>query len=201
MISQPGAVCKGLGVDKYDRILARCSLGRRDINGAMVEKGWAVSFGDYQGEERRARQSRETACGQVNFIRPQEWRDLNARRPRKTLRTGMFDTLLQRNFACGGNRFLTTEGGTDMKLYDGGRRPTRDGFRYSSRKRVLKSSGYNSTSMGWTRREKHFPRINPMQKLPVLELDDGTIIAETVAICRYFRGNRSRTSAHGHNAG
>lgn len=27
---------------------------------------------------------------------------------------------------------------------------------------------------------------NPMKKVPVMELDDGTCIAETMAICRYF---------------
>ena len=27
---------------------------------------------------------------------------------------------------------------------------------------------------------------NPLMRLPVLELDDGTILSETVAICRYF---------------
>ncbi|RWG47321.1 MAG: glutathione S-transferase [Mesorhizobium sp.] len=27
---------------------------------------------------------------------------------------------------------------------------------------------------------------NPLQRLPVLELDDGTVITESVAICRYF---------------
>ena len=31
-----------------------------------------------------------------------------------------------------------------------------------------------------------FTRINPLQRVPVLVLDDGTAIAETVAICRYF---------------
>src|SRR5512139_3798537 len=31
-----------------------------------------------------------------------------------------------------------------------------------------------------------FTAINPMQRLPVLVLEDGTAIAETVAICRYF---------------
>ena len=31
-----------------------------------------------------------------------------------------------------------------------------------------------------------FLKINPMGGLPVLELDDGTHIAESVAICRYF---------------
>ncbi len=31
-----------------------------------------------------------------------------------------------------------------------------------------------------------FSRLNPMQRVPVLILEDGTAIAESVAICRYF---------------
>lgn len=31
-----------------------------------------------------------------------------------------------------------------------------------------------------------FTRLNPFQKVPVLVLDDGTAISETMAICRYF---------------
>lgn len=31
-----------------------------------------------------------------------------------------------------------------------------------------------------------FAAKNPMKQVPVLELDDGTIITETIAICRYF---------------
>lgn len=31
-----------------------------------------------------------------------------------------------------------------------------------------------------------FTKINPFQRVPVLILDDGTAISETVAICRYF---------------
>src|SRR5215510_6779100 len=31
-----------------------------------------------------------------------------------------------------------------------------------------------------------FTRLNPFQRVPVLILDDGTPIAETMAICRYF---------------
>lgn len=34
--------------------------------------------------------------------------------------------------------------------------------------------------------EEPFSRINPMRRLPVLVLDDGTAISESVAICRYF---------------
>ena len=35
-------------------------------------------------------------------------------------------------------------------------------------------------------RTPDFADINPMQRVPVLLLDDGTAIAESVAICRYF---------------
>ncbi len=31
-----------------------------------------------------------------------------------------------------------------------------------------------------------FTALNPMQRVPVLVLDDGTVISESVAICRYF---------------
>jgi glutathione S-transferase len=35
-------------------------------------------------------------------------------------------------------------------------------------------------------RSETFTKLNPLQKVPVLVLDDGTAISETVAICRYF---------------
>jgi glutathione S-transferase len=35
-------------------------------------------------------------------------------------------------------------------------------------------------------RRPEFRKINPLAAVPVLELDDGTHIAESVAICRYF---------------
>jgi len=38
------------------------------------------------------------------------------------------------------------------------------------------------------RQPEYRQKINPMGEVPVLELDDGTHIAESVAICRYFEG-------------
>lgn len=35
-------------------------------------------------------------------------------------------------------------------------------------------------------RTPEFLRMNPLGTLPVLELDDGTIVTESIAICRYF---------------
>lgn len=77
MMGQPGTVCVGLGIDKYERVLAKCRLNDQDINGRMVEEGWAVSFGAYYGEENRARQS-GAGIWSGDFVRPQEWRDLDA---------------------------------------------------------------------------------------------------------------------------
>ena len=35
-------------------------------------------------------------------------------------------------------------------------------------------------------RSDAYKAINPMQRVPALVLDDGTVIAESIAICRYF---------------
>jgi glutathione S-transferase len=35
-------------------------------------------------------------------------------------------------------------------------------------------------------RSDAYTAINPMQRVPALQLDDGTVIAESIAICRYF---------------
>lgn len=73
-----------------------------------------------------------------------------------------------------------------MKLYDGGRAP--------NPRRVqifLKEKGISlpTVQVDINRLEQHdeeFARLNPMRRVPVLVLDDGTAISETVAICRYF---------------
>jgi glutathione S-transferase len=46
------------------------------------------------------------------------------------------------------------------------------------RREVDAAGGANAT--------QDFLRLNPLGKLPVLELDDGTSIAESLAICRYL---------------
>ena len=51
-----------------------------------------------------------------------------------------------------------------------------------------------------TRGESHTPdflKLNPMGEVPVLELDDGTCIAESVAICRYFEALQPAPSLFG----
>lgn len=73
-----------------------------------------------------------------------------------------------------------------MKLFDGGRAPN------PRRVRVfLAEKGIDvpivSVDMGANEhKQEAVSARNPLQRLPVLELDDGTIITESVAICRYF---------------
>lgn len=50
------------------------------------------------------------------------------------------------------------------------------------RREVDAAGGANATP--------EFMRLNPMGKLPVLELDDGSAIAESLAICRYLEALR-----------
>jgi glutathione S-transferase len=73
-----------------------------------------------------------------------------------------------------------------MKLYDGGRAPNPRRVRiFLSEKGV--SVPTEQVDLGaLAQRTPAYTAINPMQRVPALVLDDGTVIAESVAICRYF---------------
>ncbi len=45
-----------------------------------------------------------------------------------------------------------------------------------------------------------FSKLNPTQRVPVLILDDGTAISETMAICRYFEELKPEPALFGHSA-
>ncbi len=78
LVSDETVRCRAAGRDRYRRILARCTVNGNDIGTAMVENGWAVSYGrDYDAEEARAR-SRAAGLWQGEFERPQDWRRQNA---------------------------------------------------------------------------------------------------------------------------
>ncbi|WP_379071593.1 glutathione S-transferase [Mesorhizobium sp. UC22_110] len=73
-----------------------------------------------------------------------------------------------------------------MKLYDGGRAPNPRRVRIFLAEKGL-SVPLEPVDMGALgHREEAVTSRNPLQRLPVLELDDGTVLTETIAICRYF---------------
>ena len=73
-----------------------------------------------------------------------------------------------------------------MKLYDGGRAPNPRRVRIYLAEKGL-SVPLVSVDLGkLEHKQSAFSALNPLQQVPALELDDGTVIAESLAIYRYF---------------
>ena len=73
-----------------------------------------------------------------------------------------------------------------MKLYDGGKAPNPPRVRIYLAEKGL-SVPLEPVDMGaMGHRSEMIAARNPLMRLPVLELDDGTVISESIAICRYF---------------
>ena len=73
-----------------------------------------------------------------------------------------------------------------MRLFDGGRVPNARRVRiYLSEKGL--SIPMEPVDLGkGEHRSEAFLAKNPLGRVPMLELDDGTILTESIAICRYF---------------
>lgn len=73
-----------------------------------------------------------------------------------------------------------------MKLYDQARAPNPRRVRIFLAEKGI-SVQLVSVDLGkLEHKSPEFTRINPRQAVPALVLDDGTVISETMAICRYF---------------
>ena len=73
-----------------------------------------------------------------------------------------------------------------MKLYDGGRAPNPRRVRIFLAEKGIAVPTEQVDLGALQQRSEAFTAINPMQRVPVLVLDDGTVITESIAICRYF---------------
>jgi glutathione S-transferase len=90
------------------------------------------------------------------------------------------------------------EGG--VKLYDGGKAPNPRRVRvFLAEKGITVPSEQVDIGAG-AHKSESFTALNPLQRLPVLELDDGTVITESIAICRYFEGLRPEPPLFGRGA-
>src|SRR5262249_52735140 len=72
--------CVPNGTDRYNRTLAKCSLGGEDLNRWMVEQGWALAFVRYSSEYVRPQQTAQEAQSGLwrgAFIAPWDWRHRN----------------------------------------------------------------------------------------------------------------------------
>lgn len=73
-----------------------------------------------------------------------------------------------------------------MKLFDGGRAPNPRRVRIFLAEKGLEVPLVRVDMGALEHKQAEVSARNPLQRLPVLELDDGTILTESVAICRYF---------------
>jgi glutathione S-transferase len=73
-----------------------------------------------------------------------------------------------------------------MQLYDGGRAPSPRRVRVFLSEKGIDIPKRQVEFANLEQFSDAFTALNPMQRVPLLILDDGTPLAETMAICRYF---------------
>lgn len=73
-----------------------------------------------------------------------------------------------------------------MRLFDGGRVPNARRVRIYLAEKGIKIPMVPVDLGRMDHRSAEFTARNPLQRVPVLELDDGTHLTESIAICRYF---------------
>lgn len=77
-----------------------------------------------------------------------------------------------------------------MKLYDSGRAPNPRRVRIFLAEKGITVPTEQVDMMAGAHRTAEYTAINPLQRMPALVLDDGTIITESIAICRYFEAQQ-----------
>jgi glutathione S-transferase len=87
-----------------------------------------------------------------------------------------------------------------MKLYDGARAPNPRRVRiFLAEKGIaVPTEAINLAAM--EHKTAAYTAINPLQQVPALVLDDGTVITESIAICRYFEALHPQPALFGTGA-
>lgn len=87
-----------------------------------------------------------------------------------------------------------------MKLFDGGRAPNprRVSIFLAEKGVEIERVPVDMGALG--HKGEEVTRRNPLQRLPVLELDDGTVLTESVAICRYIEALHPEPNLFGKDA-
>jgi glutathione S-transferase len=87
-----------------------------------------------------------------------------------------------------------------MKLYDGGRAPNPRRVRIFLAEKGIKIPTEQIHLGALQHKSPEFAAINPIQRVPVLVLDDGTTLSESIAICRYFEALNPEPALFGRGA-
>ncbi len=81
--------CSSSGIDAYQRTLGTCYFGDEDLNGWLVQQGWALAYVQYSSAYRQVEEdarANQRGLWQGAFIAPWDWRHRN----RKTVILGAF---------------------------------------------------------------------------------------------------------------
>jgi endonuclease YncB( thermonuclease family) len=81
--------CTSHGTDVYRRTLATCYLAKEDLNGWLVQQGWALAYVQYSSAYRQVEEdarANQRGLWQGAFIAPWDWRHRN----NKTVILGAF---------------------------------------------------------------------------------------------------------------
>lgn len=73
-----------------------------------------------------------------------------------------------------------------MKLFDGGKAPNPRRVRVFLAEKGIEVPLVPVDMGAMGHKDAEIAGRNPLRRLPVLELDDGTVLTESIAICRYF---------------
>jgi len=84
-----------------------------------------------------------------------------------------------------------------MKLYDSGRAPNPRRTRIFLAEKGISVPTEQVDMMAKQHKTPAYAAINPLQRVPALVLDDGMIITESIAICRYFEALQPEPSLFG----
>ncbi len=87
-----------------------------------------------------------------------------------------------------------------MKLFDGGRAPNPRRVRIFLAEKGIEVPLVPVDMGAMEHRGGDVAARNPLHRLPVLELDDGTVLCESVAICRYFEEIQPEPALFGRGA-
>ncbi|HZT26012.1 MAG TPA: glutathione S-transferase [Pseudolabrys sp.] len=87
-----------------------------------------------------------------------------------------------------------------MKLYDSGRAPNPRRTRIFLAEKGISVPTEQVDMMAKQHKTAEYAAINPLQRMPALLLDDGTIITESIAICRYFEALQPQPALFGEGA-
>jgi len=87
-----------------------------------------------------------------------------------------------------------------MKLYDSKTAPNPRRVRIFLAEKGITVPTEQVDIVGKQNRTPEYAKKNPMMGVPILELDDGTVISETMAICRYFEETQPNPPLMGKDA-